>query len=352
MKTEIKSPIPFRVISLISLLLWMGLIFYLSGQNADESSGLSNGFTSSFIRLFFPDISEETLYSLSLELQFAVRKGAHFTAYATLGFLSFLSVVTYTRLSLAARTSVSLIIGLLYSVSDEYHQTFIDGRSGELRDVCIDFSGVLLAVAVCRLILYLRHKKRKRVPYLRKRQYVELVETLRQELHKARLAVDELKEENSALADENENLSDELRSLKKQIADMEAHLQYINESECVSADGVPDPGNVTKEELVHSCPEDQITNEINLPDEVEYGSDIIGKIVLLAAEYCGSLSAESSGIDTKELINLILGRTEVAKAEILKITGMKTDSQSKTAAMDKELRDAEDYFKSVVAQKL
>ena len=36
---------------------------------------------------------------------------------------------------------------------DEYHQTFIPGRSGELRDVCVDLAGAALAAALVWLLL-------------------------------------------------------------------------------------------------------------------------------------------------------------------------------------------------------
>lgn len=39
-------------------------------------------------------------------------------------------------------------IALLYAVSDEFHQTFVDGRSGHPRDVAIDTAGVLIAALV------------------------------------------------------------------------------------------------------------------------------------------------------------------------------------------------------------
>ena len=37
---------------------------------------------------------------------------------------------------------------------DEYHQTFIPGRSGELRDVCVDLAGAAVAVALGALLLW------------------------------------------------------------------------------------------------------------------------------------------------------------------------------------------------------
>jgi NAD(P)-dependent dehydrogenase (short-subunit alcohol dehydrogenase family) len=94
-----------------------------------------------------------------------------------------------------------------------------------------------------------------------------------------------------------------------------------------------------------------LLDEINLPDDTAYGAKIIGKIVLSAAEYCNSLTTTPTAQNTKELVNLILGRSEVAKAEILKIVAADADRQSKILAMESELKECEDYFKSVMAQK-
>ena len=49
------------------------------------------------------------------------------------------------------------IMATLYAVLDEWHQTFVSGRSGQLRDICIDsagaLTGVFLAAAATALIM-------------------------------------------------------------------------------------------------------------------------------------------------------------------------------------------------------
>ena len=44
---------------------------------------------------------------------------------------------------------------------DEFHQTFIPGRSGQLRDVCIDFSGAALALGLVALLLWVGRVRSK-----------------------------------------------------------------------------------------------------------------------------------------------------------------------------------------------
>ena len=41
-----------------------------------------------------------------------------------------------------------LILCILYAFTDEYHQTFINGRTGQILDVLIDSSGSLLGSGI------------------------------------------------------------------------------------------------------------------------------------------------------------------------------------------------------------
>ena len=96
--------------------------------------------------------------------------------------------------------------------------------------------------------------------------------------------------------------------------------------------------------------EEKIKEEIVLDKSTAIGATIIGKIIVTATQYCNEITNKNTE-NAKELINLILGRTEVAKAEILKIVENKElDTElAKSLAVD-EQNSAEDYFKSVIAQ--
>ena len=153
----------FRIISTVLLVVWMGLIFYLSSQNATESQGTSGsliGMIISFFRKDFYALSEARQIELIAPFQFIARKGAHFTIYGILGIFSFLTFITYKNFNLKTRLFVISLTCLLYSISDEFHQTFVAGRSGEIRDVLIDFCGSLLFITL--LTLLSRYKKFKK----------------------------------------------------------------------------------------------------------------------------------------------------------------------------------------------
>lgn len=78
---------------------------------------------------------------------FILKKLAHLTEYVILTALLFWAL----RLHITRRAQVVLmaaLIAVLYAISDEWHQTFVPGREGSLRDVAIDALGVV-GVSLC-----------------------------------------------------------------------------------------------------------------------------------------------------------------------------------------------------------
>ena len=97
--------------------------------------------------------------------------------------------------------------------------------------------------------------------------------------------------------------------------------------------------------------EKKVINQAKFTDEEKYGASSIGKIVIKATACCNKLTSANDGYDPKELVNLILGRTEVAKAEILRIVNSDLEAERKSELIDDCKKSAEDYFESVMAQK-
>lgn len=135
----------------IPALIWMGIIFYLSHQDASDSSALSSGFTQVLL-----DFLNKTIEQLNMDLlHHLVRKGAHFSAYLILGLL-----VSHALESGKRKASfVTFLICVLYASSDEFHQIFIPGRSGQLSDVLLDSFGSLTGIALYLRLFYETRKK-------------------------------------------------------------------------------------------------------------------------------------------------------------------------------------------------
>ena len=145
-----------KTISIILLIMWMGLIFYFSQQDATDSSSLSNGFIATIYS--FITGKEATLEVLE-KYSFIVRKLAHFSVYFVLGLLSFNVMFQFKT---KYKYGYAFLISFIYSISDEIHQIFIPGRAGQVRDVLIDSSGALLAILICYLISYLVLKSKNK----------------------------------------------------------------------------------------------------------------------------------------------------------------------------------------------
>lgn len=76
-----------------------------------------------------------------------MRKSAHFIAYLILGFLVSHAMKNETSGTSAwKRRGTSLLICVVYAISDEFHQLFVPGRGPLLKDVLIDGSGAAMGI--------------------------------------------------------------------------------------------------------------------------------------------------------------------------------------------------------------
>lgn len=154
-----------KIFSALCLVLCMAAIFIFSSQNADISGNLSGGITETIAKIFIKDFKTFTLEhqtKIVETMHFYIRKAAHFTIYAALGFFSFTNVSLYTEKT-RKKFLISLPFCLLYAASDEIHQLFTDGRCGSPRDVLIDFcgalTGTLAAFLFFKIISYFSKKR-------------------------------------------------------------------------------------------------------------------------------------------------------------------------------------------------
>jgi VanZ family protein len=125
----------------------MCVIFYLSNQPAEDSTQLSDSVLS---KIEFLGISVSELF---------IRKTAHVCEYIL---LAFLLSNTFYNFSVKHWYLFSPFIASLYACSDEIHQLFIPGRSGEVLDVIIDTSGAILGVLIYLSLLKIIKSVRRR----------------------------------------------------------------------------------------------------------------------------------------------------------------------------------------------
>src|SRR5699024_8794631 len=101
--------------------------------------------------------------SLDMELlHVIIRKGAHFSAY----FILAIFVIFALKQQVAHFRSygIAFIICFLFAASDEFHQLFIPGGSGEMKDVLLDSSGSFLGlVGFASVHYWIRHRNNKKI---------------------------------------------------------------------------------------------------------------------------------------------------------------------------------------------
>ena len=204
-----------RKVFLILMLLWMALIFFYSSRQADVSAEDSGRIGITLGRIFISDFEEwpeEEQQEFAARIDHPVRKTAHAAEYAVLGFLAAgacagtagsagtsrssgmagssgvaesagtaessgvaESAGTAESSGVAGRTGngawrkfrkemfLPWLIAALYAASDEIHQLFVPGRSGQLSDVILDSAGALAGVAAFTVRCWLINRRKARV---------------------------------------------------------------------------------------------------------------------------------------------------------------------------------------------
>lgn len=138
-----------RIIFTALAVLWMVLIFSFSAQESEKSSGMSHRVGRKAGELLVPGFSqwpEEKQASFAATIDYPLRKCAHMTEYAVLSVLLFLMLASY-GIPLKKRVLLAFILAVLYAASDEIHQLYVPGRSGQFKDVLIDSVGILAGCA-------------------------------------------------------------------------------------------------------------------------------------------------------------------------------------------------------------
>lgn len=152
-----------KIILWILVISCMITIFAFSSQEADTSGKTSSSFIEAFIRFFDTDnsLSLQQMEKIVADMTHIVRKCAHFSVYALLGFLIAMLLSQY-KIQGIRQLIFSVIWAFLYACSDEFHQTLVKGRSGELRDVVIDTTGALCGALLVILLTALVKRIHKR----------------------------------------------------------------------------------------------------------------------------------------------------------------------------------------------
>lgn len=139
-----------RRVLMVLVFLWMILIFVFSAQPAKESTDMSRFVGYEVGELFISDFEnwpEPEQNAFAEKIDHPVRKCAHASEYALLAILIMLLMGSY-GVTGKRRLCFCLICVAVYAATDEFHQLFVPGRSGQLTDVLIDTAGGMMGCVI------------------------------------------------------------------------------------------------------------------------------------------------------------------------------------------------------------
>ncbi len=143
------------------MLLLMGVIFSFSAKTAVESSKSSNVIVDVLMDEHLIGGVAKDPEKVRELLSFLVRKSAHMAEFAVLAMLALFWLssfpMTYRR-----RCILAVLISACYAATDEFHQLFVPGRSGEVRDVLVDTAGAVIGILFLSLLRFIIIRKKKK----------------------------------------------------------------------------------------------------------------------------------------------------------------------------------------------
>ncbi len=154
------------------------------------------------------------------------------------------------------------------------------------------------------------------------------------------------------LIEQNLSLFEDLQATQREISELKRLLSK-NADEISSLKLQLEKAKTPKNQPTVTEPmrrlEEKVIATATLKPDMEYAASIIGKIVVAAAKHSNQLTI--GGDDShKELVNLILGKTEIAKAEILSVVESNESFDIKCAKIDQIATVTNEYFDNIAAQ--
>lgn len=152
-----------RAILICLLLGTFFIIFGFSSQDGETSGGISRQVTETILEKSnkYNNLTKEQKNKVSHQTEKVIRKIAHFSIYTLVGLLLMGLLSTY-KINNKWRIIITIVVGILYASSDEFHQSFSPGRTPKITDVYIDTLGVLLGTLLVLLFKEIYNKFNKK----------------------------------------------------------------------------------------------------------------------------------------------------------------------------------------------
>lgn len=134
--------------AVLLLVLYM-VIFGFSSQDAEQSGNLSMRISEGAAELLNSLAGNRwNNQELAQYFEHPIRKLAHFSEYACMGVLVYLTWISWIKRG--KRLYLLVVVWVFVSAAgDEFHQLFVPGRWGSFADVCLDTCGGAFGLLLC-----------------------------------------------------------------------------------------------------------------------------------------------------------------------------------------------------------
>lgn len=142
-----------KIIHLVLVLIWMLTVFMFSSQNGEQSQNTSTKVTELIVEIitYNQNITKAEKLELIENIDYHIRKLAHYSIYSLGGILIHNYINTYNATNKKV-ILISILIGVIYAISDELHQYFTLGRCASVLDVLIDSFGIITGIILIKII--------------------------------------------------------------------------------------------------------------------------------------------------------------------------------------------------------
>ena len=145
------------IICWLLVIIWMIIIFSFSQNNSNQSSSKSREVVTKIVDVLEKKKTKEEKTIIVEKIHIPFRKFAHGFEYAVLCLLLLIALNT-SGINGKKQLLLAIIICILYASTDEFHQTLISGRSGEIRDVLIDSLGSFIGLLIYKITTIIKKK--------------------------------------------------------------------------------------------------------------------------------------------------------------------------------------------------
>lgn len=163
-----------KPLSFLPAFLMMYMIYSFSAANGVASSDISFKVSEKIVvtvdKVMNLDLNGEQINYYKQRIHYPVRKAAHMTEYALLAIAIAFPLYVYGVRGIGLLILTGTVC-VSYAILDEYHQSFVAGRTASAKDVAIDSIGVICGVIFVRIVGWTgrmtifrprkKHKRRK-----------------------------------------------------------------------------------------------------------------------------------------------------------------------------------------------